>query len=89
MLKELDPAYERFVGDLAGFLWRYKKATGKKWDHIRRDCNLAHDTVVRLADRKTRNPQGYTIWRILRTMDCSLDAFRHNKRMNLGRKRHG
>ena len=73
--REFDPAFAHFVQDLAGFLNKYKRLRRVSWNIIAGECRLAHKTVTNLANFRTRNPQTYTVWKLLRRMDCSPQSF--------------
>jgi len=69
--------YETFIDDVGGFLWNIRMMANKGWEAIARDIGLAPMTLVNLANRKTKNPQGRTIWCVLRGLD-NRQIIRHS-----------
>lgn len=60
-----DPEFEKFVDDLGGFLKSYQRAARLSWEDLAREARLAPTTVRNLANRITKNPMSYTMWRTL------------------------
>ena len=75
MADQFDRAYTAFLDELAAFLTKYKKASGKYTQAIALDTRLAHGTVSRFESRETRNPHTYTTWKLLRELDCEPASF--------------
>jgi DNA-binding XRE family transcriptional regulator len=70
--------FSQFVDDLGSFLWNWKDVHGQTWKEMAKDCHLTATTLVRLADGVTQNPQLYTCWKILRSLDHA-SVIRHSQ----------
>ena len=67
--RAFEVGYANFVDDLGGFLWHIRAITGKSFETIAHEINLSSTTLYKLAHRITKNPQGSTMWKILRGLD--------------------
>jgi hypothetical protein len=63
---DLDKQYSDFVAKLSGYVVRYAKAHHKRLNAVAQDCYLTPQTLYNLTQGRTRNPNGYTVWKILR-----------------------
>ena len=75
--KPFDDEYANFVDDVGGFLWHMVAVTHKSFDTLGRDIGISAGTLYNLANRITKNPQGRTIWCILKGLD-NHSVIRHS-----------
>jgi hypothetical protein len=66
MTNDLDAQYSDFVAKLSGYILRYARVHRMKLGEVAKVCYLTPQTVYNLVNGKTRNPQGYTVWKVLR-----------------------
>lgn len=74
---DYDTAFTKFVDDMGGLVWNYRSVRGCSFTYLAHEAKLSENTVRRLANRTTTNPQLWTIWKLLRAMD-NASVIRHS-----------
>jgi hypothetical protein len=67
-----------FVDDLGGLVWSCKTAAHATWQSLSAEVGVNAKTLERLANRKTKNPTAWTLWRVLRGLD-NASVIRHSQ----------
>lgn len=69
--------YATFVDDLGGFLWHIRMASHMSFQGMAQEIGVSEPTLRNLANRVTKNPQGRTIWAVLKGLD-NRNIIRHS-----------